>query len=314
MSKAIAKAEETATAAADRSKGGKLRGIPLDLESAVTNLDLPDNVIVRVEDMPVGARLSAGTGAAALLTADNDRDPGNVWSLRLSELHDLHLLTTATDPANYPLTIRVLLPDPDGYDYATTLAKFDLLVTDTGSVSAFSGLQGEERSKSDPSLLHLRSIISKGRKGETKSGKRALNLIDPNASRPPDEHRSTAVLQTLLDEEDRREAERKRMADAEADWLSREERRLAVAREDWEKETQQRVADSLAQAQVAETERLNIAEAKFKDRLAEQLAAAERRWQTRQLRQKKGDGGGKGADVEPAIDIEAIEAKLQAEF
>src|SRR5215475_2294716 len=266
MSKATAKAEDGAKPADRRKGSSKTRAIAIDLETAVSKLDLPDSVIVRVEDMPAGARLSAGSGSSAQLTADNDRDPGNVWSLRLSELRDLHLLTAPSEQTSYPLTIRILLPDPDGYDYATTVAKFDMLVTDTETVSAFDHLQTDERGASDPSLVHLRNIIGKSRaKTDGKPAKRALNLIDPSASRPPDEQRSTAALQSLLDEEDRREAERQRLADAEAEWKALEERRLAAAREEWEKEAQQRIAAALAQAKGAEADRTALAEARFKE-------------------------------------------------
>jgi hypothetical protein len=182
-------------------------------------------------------------------------------------------------------------------------------------VSAFSGLSSDERgnSKSDAALSHLRGLITKSRgKGDLK-GKRGIDLDAPRAVPLPDEQRATAVLQQLMEEEDRREAERKRMAEAEAEWRLHEDRRLADAREQWEAEAQQRIAVALQQASRDEQQRLAAAEAKLKDRLAEQLVLAEARLKTKLARGRA--GGGK--DV-AAVDVDAIEAavtsRLQAEF
>ncbi|MGH6962242.1 MAG: hypothetical protein ACREE7_17305, partial [Dongiaceae bacterium] len=237
MSKAQALAQHKAKPAAERNSGdGKLRGVPVDLESAVANLHVSPDVIIRVEDVPSDARLSAGDAASGLVTGEEGQDKMSVWSLKVADLPGLHLLTSSPEPINYPLTIRVLMPDPDGYAYASTVAKFDILVTDAGGVSAFSGLSPDERgnSKSDAALTHLRGLITKSRgKGDAKS-KRGIDLDAPRAVPPPDEQRATAVLHQLMEEEDRREAERKRMAEAEAEWRLHEDRRLAEAREQWE--------------------------------------------------------------------------------
>src|SRR5215813_7404604 len=307
---ALAKAKP----AGDRTSGeGKLRGVPVDLETAVANLHVSPDVIIRVEDVPSDARLSAGDASSGLVTGEEGQDKSSVWSLKVSDLPGLHLLTTSTEPINYPLTIRVLKPDPDGYAYASTVAKFDILVTDAGGVSAFSGLAPDDRgsSKSDAALTHLRGLITKSRgKGDPK-GKRGIDLDAPRAVPLPNEQRSTAVLHQLMEEEERRDAERKRMADAEAEWRLHEERRLAEAREKWEAEAQQRIAVVLEQAGRAEEQRLAAAEAKLKDRLAEQLVVAEARLKTKLA-------SGRGGKDALAVNVDAIEAavtsRLKAEF
>jgi hypothetical protein len=155
MSKAQALAQHKAKPAAERSSGdGKLRGVPVDLETAVANLHVSPDVIIRVEDVPSDARLSAGDATSGLVTGEEGQDKMSVWSLKVADLPGLHLLTTSAEPINYPLTIRVLMPDPDGYAYASTVAKFDILVTDAGGVSAFSGLSPDDRSggKNDAAL------------------------------------------------------------------------------------------------------------------------------------------------------------------
>src|SRR5882672_5892314 len=136
MSKAQALAQHKAKPAAERNSGdGKLRGVPVDLETAVANLHVSPDVIIRVEDVPSDARLSAGDATSGLVTGEEGQDKMSVWSLKVADLPDLHLLTSSPEPINYPLTIRVLMPDPDGYAYASTVAKFDILVTDAGGVS-----------------------------------------------------------------------------------------------------------------------------------------------------------------------------------
>ncbi|MGH6961872.1 MAG: hypothetical protein ACREE7_15430, partial [Dongiaceae bacterium] len=313
MSKAQALAQHKAKPAAERKSGdGKLRGIPVDLESAVANMQVSPDVIIRVEDVPADARLSAGDATAGLVTGEEGQDKTSVWSLRVADLPGLHLLTTASDSVNYPLTIRVLMPDPDGYAYASTVAKFDILVTDSGGVSAFSSLNSDDRgsSKSDAALTHLRGLISKGRGKTDAKSKRGIDFDAPRAVPPPDEQRATAVLHQFMEEEDRREAERKRLADAEAEWRLHEDRRLAAARGQWEADTQQRIAAALEQARGEEEQRLAAAEARLKDRMAEQLVMAEARLKTKLAR-----GRASGA---AAVDVDAIEAavtaRLKAEF
>src|SRR5262249_2452380 len=116
-------------------------------------------------------------------------------------------------------------------------------------------------SKSDAALTHLRGLITKSRGGKSDAkGKRGIDLDAPHAA-PPNEQRSTAVLHQLMEEEERREAERKRMADAEAEWRLHEDRRLAEAREQWEAEAQQRMAVALDHAGRAEEQRMAAAEA-----------------------------------------------------
>ncbi|HET6222924.1 MAG TPA: hypothetical protein VFE11_12185, partial [Dongiaceae bacterium] len=297
---------------------GKRRIIPLDLESAVANLECGANVVIRVEDVPVGVTLSAGSGASGSTNADN-ADVAHVWSLRTDELEDLHLLAPANFKQDCTLTIRILLPDPDGYDYATTLAKFDVLVTAAGAISPFSALQKEDRKGETASLVQLRDLIGrKGGKAEAKSAKRSLNFLDGENSRAPDEQRATTVLQQLLDEEDRRDAEKQRIAEAEAEWRVQEERRLRVARAEWEKETELQVAAALEKARAEEAQRQAQAELLFQEKLAERAMTVETRWKVKELRQSlpRGGKGAAAANEPPATGASeaAIEARLKAEL
>src|SRR5262249_51207622 len=91
------------------------RAIPLDLGRPLSDLGALDGIYIVVENMPTGARLSAG------------RCNGDLsWSLSPDELAELQLILPDRAHRSFTLTIRVLTPDPQGYDFASTLAKFDL--------------------------------------------------------------------------------------------------------------------------------------------------------------------------------------------
>jgi hypothetical protein len=99
MSKAQALAQHKAKPAAERSSGdGKLRGVPVDLESAVANLHVSPDVIIRVEDVP-SARLHQRC-RLGLVTGEEGQDKLSVWSLKVTDLPGLHLLTTSSEPIN----------------------------------------------------------------------------------------------------------------------------------------------------------------------------------------------------------------------
>src|SRR5262249_8358397 len=152
-------------------------------------------------------------------------------------------------------------------------------------------------SKSDAALTHLRGLITKNRGKSDGKPKRGLDLDAPRGGPLPNEERSTAVLHQLIEEEDRREAERTRLAEAGAEWRSHEEARMAEARERWEAETRQRIEAALEQARRDEEQRLAAAEAKLKDRMADQLVAAEARAKTKLAR-----GRGDRKDVPASVD------------
>jgi hypothetical protein len=77
-----------------------------------------DGIYVVIEGIPPGVRFSAGR-----------YNGDDTWSLAPGELEELRaiLQDARTDP--FILTVRVLTPDPCGYDYASTTATFDVVVT-----------------------------------------------------------------------------------------------------------------------------------------------------------------------------------------
>jgi len=92
--------------------------VPIDLQAPLAQLGMFDGIYVVVEDVPAAVRLSAG------------RYNGDLsWSLGPGELDGL----CATLPANkrnaIVLSVRVLIPDPLGYEFASTIARFDVVVS-----------------------------------------------------------------------------------------------------------------------------------------------------------------------------------------
>ncbi|MGH6931170.1 MAG: hypothetical protein ACREEE_01920, partial [Dongiaceae bacterium] len=262
---------------------GKRRAIPLDIASAVSNFDVSDDAIIRVEDVPVGAILSAGGSNA-----------NGSWSLSVADLDDLHLLTQSSDALEHTLTVRIVIPDPEGYEYAETKAKFEVLVTDAGGFTAFSGLQSDDRGRTESksesrselgSLLQLSSLIDRGRKrAEGKPAKPSLNLVDGAAVKAFEGQRSSATLARLLSEEDKREADLEKIVEAEAEWKVAEERRVSAERARWQAEEEDRLKAALAKAKIEESARIAQIEVRHKAALSEHLANAEARWRAKEAK------------------------------
>jgi hypothetical protein len=92
---------------------------------------LIDGFYIVVEDVPAAVRLSTG------------RHNGDLsWSLAPGELDGVY----ATLPANrrdaFVLSVRVLIPDPHGYEFASTAARFDVVISpDEAQVSVASRIE-----------------------------------------------------------------------------------------------------------------------------------------------------------------------------
>src|SRR5262247_2901045 len=149
----VADTDGDAVAAADPSSIRNRRCIPVDLAASLVNLNLDPKVIIKVEDLPPGALLSCGQG-----------NSNNSWSLKLEETNDVVFIAPQDDSSEtFPLSIRVLMPDPDGFDYASTIHKFDILLSATATQSAFTAIQPED-GKSEPAQLGaLKDALAKAR-------------------------------------------------------------------------------------------------------------------------------------------------------
>ena len=216
MSTASARSSSTAAAT-----GGLT--IPLDLKPALAHLRPDQHTTIRLEGMPEGMKLSAGSG-----------DTNNVWSLTLADLDNLKVIAPAGFRGQSPLSVNLIRRDPEG-GTAETVSNFGLLLTPEGAMSAFSGLESEEKDSAPESIVRLRSQVSKGRGLlSTKTTKKALDFGDGRAAFAA--QRSSEHLNALL----RGELAYNDGATSEASLQV--EQRVALARKLWEGEAAQKQA------------------------------------------------------------------------
>jgi hypothetical protein len=211
--------------------------IPLDLKPALAHLRPDEHTSIRLEGVPEGMRLSAGSG-----------DANNVWSLTLAELDNLKVIAPAGYRGQSPLSVNLIRRDPQG-GKPETVSNFGLLLTPDGAMSAFSGLESEEQDSSPDSIVRLRSQVSKGRGLlSAKTTKRALDFGDGSAIAAFAAQRSSEHLNALLRGElaynDGVTSEaslqvEQRMALARKLWEGEAAPRLATARKEWEAERAQ---------------------------------------------------------------------------
>jgi hypothetical protein len=197
--------------------------IPLDLKPALAHLRPDEHTSIRLEGVPEGMQLSAGSG-----------DANNVWSLTLADLDNLKVIAPAGFRGQSPLSVNLVRRDPQG-GKAETVSNFGLLLTAEGAMSAFSGLESEEKDSAPESIVRLRSQVSKGRGLlSTKTTKKALDFGDGRAAFAA--QRSSEHLNALL----RGELAYNDGATSEASLQV--EQRVALARKLWEGEAAQKQA------------------------------------------------------------------------
>ena len=91
--------------------------VAIDLQTPLMRLGAIDGVYVVLEGIPPGVRFSAGR-------CNGD----DTWSLAPGELEGFHATLPGARIDPFVLTVRVLTPDPCGYEYASTTATFDVVV------------------------------------------------------------------------------------------------------------------------------------------------------------------------------------------
>jgi len=212
--------------------------IPLDLKPALAHLRPDEHTSIRLEGVPEGMQLSAGSG-----------DANNVWSLTLADLDNLKVIAPAGFRGQSPLSVNLIRRDPEA-GTAETVSNFGLLLTPEGAMSAFSGLESEEKDSAPDSIVRLRSQVSKGRGLlAVKTGKRALDFGDGRAAfaaQRSSEHLN-ALLRGDLAYNDGATSEaslqvEQRVALARKLWEGEAAQRQAAARKEWEGEVAARLA------------------------------------------------------------------------
>lgn len=214
------------------------RGVAIDLETALMRLGVIDGVYVVVEDIPPGVRLSAGRS-----------NGDDTWSLGPGDLGGLRALLPSARREPFDLTVRVLMPDPCGYEYASTIARFDVAVVAEGEPSAVALVP----ERPGPPTCAGYEPTSEGR------------------WRPP----------PAADADDPRAEAERRLAAARAEWRAEEEFRLTQARTSWASHEQDRWAAREAEMREHHHADLALAEATWRRREAERVAAVEAIWSAR---------------------------------
>jgi hypothetical protein len=102
----------------DRTKTPEGVAVAIDLQSSLIRLGAIDGVYVVLEGIPPGVRFSAGR-----------YNGDDTWSLAPGEFEGLHASLTDARMDLFVLRVRVLTPDPCGYEYASTSGTFDIVVT-----------------------------------------------------------------------------------------------------------------------------------------------------------------------------------------
>src|SRR5262249_38214092 len=102
----------------DRPRTPESVAVAIDLQSALIRLGAIDGIYVVLEGIPSGVRFSAGR-----------YNGDDTWSLAPGEFEGLHAYVPDARRGPFALRVRVLTPDPCGYEYALTSGTFDIVVT-----------------------------------------------------------------------------------------------------------------------------------------------------------------------------------------
>lgn len=242
------------------------RPIRLDLHPALAVLGYYDGVYVVISDMPNGARLSAG------------RSNGNfTWSLLPAELEDLSLMLPAERP-DVVLTVSIITPDPDGYEFASTSAQFNIIVADGVSTIPFSSLRRIEplHQQDWPGLLQRAVDASRARFSPHAADD---HHAAPARAAPAGEVAPAAAPPAALEQDNAAQAHL--LAAARLEWRADEEARFARARARWEADAgdaRARLVEELAERHAQD---LRDAEARWHVREQERLIVHEALWSAR---------------------------------
>ena len=220
-------ATEIAAAGSDpAAMAPQIRRVPLELQDLLLQVGSVDGIYVVVEGVPAGARLSAGR-----FNGDD------TWSLAPGELDGLMVILPITRTEPFPLSVRILTPDPGGYDYASTTARFEIVICPDRAVTV---------------AVPARSATG----GSARPRRRPARPSQSDATTPEDSRLAAARAEWQVEEEillariraywenteqqrwQARESELRaelaaELAAAEAAWARREAKRIAAVEAQW---------------------------------------------------------------------------------
>jgi len=213
----------------------KLPGRPVNLE----------NCFVAIDNLPFGVRLTAGVS--------NDEA---TWLLTPRQMEEVALVVPPGHLDSFPVSLRIVMLDPEGYDFAATIARFDVLAK----------VEPGPKGVAPPLELDFRRFC-----GGTTGWYQARFGGDESVS----------VLRLVDSEDELRAADAARQsgeADAAEPRLGVIEQMMLAARAEWEAEEDARVVRTQEQWQELEQQRRAIQNIEADDRLSRLLAEAEERW------------------------------------
>jgi len=209
--------------------GEDIRRIALNLQHPLLQVGATDVIYVVVEDVPAGIRLSGGR-------CNGD----DTWSLAPGDLDGLQAILPGAQIEPFLLSVRILTPDPGGYDYASTTAKFEIIVC--------------------PDRESAVVVAARSRMGASAWPRPRLRPAQPSR------------------QSDSMAAEDPRLTAARAEWQVEEEVRSARARAYWESTEEERWLGRESELRAQLSAELAEAEARWAHREASRVAAVEANW------------------------------------
>lgn len=288
-----------------------VEGIALDLAPSTTPYRHHDSLSVRVERLPVGARLSKGRN-------NGDRS----WSLAIDELDDLLYLPPDGMAEPHTLTVKIISVDSDG---ATTLEQFDVPISPDGAAIPDSTAAEKTDTAAAADVTLLRAQLAEQIEELTSLREEAIDAATAHAAETAalrESHHMALEAQAAENETRLSETLEKRLGEAQASWEAEQQsyvaaavkeavekaeaetlarleqtndarlsqelgRRLADARVAMENEQEARIAaavqDAAQRAEAAAKIQAGQAnEAKFTETLEQRLAEAQASWDAEQ--------------------------------
>lgn len=219
--------EIAAEGSGSRPMAAEISRVALDLQDLLLQVGAVDGIYVVVEDVPSGTRLSAGR-------CNGD----DTWSLAPGELDGLKLILPLSRIEPFLLSVRILAPDPCGYDYASTTAKFEIIVCPDRELTVAVPARSASGVSAWPRPLAVQPSVQNGSMttdDRQLAAARAEWQVEEEIrfARARAYWESTEEERWLVRESELRSQLSAELAEAEAEWARRETNRVASVEAHW---------------------------------------------------------------------------------
>jgi hypothetical protein len=197
--------------------------VAIDLQTPLMRLGAIDGVYVVLEDIPPGVRFSVGR-------CNGD----DTWSLAPGELEGFYATLPGTRMRPFVLTVRVLTPDPCGYEYASTAATFDVVVEPSTTPTAVAAFPRRQQTTPLASIVALPddSRVAEDRRLAAARAEWQEEAIF-QLERARTQWEAAECERSAAQEAALRTQHALDLAEAEARWRRREADRIAMAEAQW---------------------------------------------------------------------------------